>query len=248
MDMSVSAMGNPYESYGTPRVENNPADILIAEEQLSQINGYQQNVRNGEDGQGVIRTADGALSGIADSLQRMRELSVRASSSALYTKEDRKIMQQEINQLKEHISDIAKNTHFNTRKLLDGSMADLHLALNPEGGGLSIQMADATLEGLGIADYDVTGDFDISKLDEAIKRVGNARASLGAQGNALDHSISVGSLSAENLTASYSRLSDMDIEKYLSEKQKREIMDQYRYFAVNSQRQQKESMIQKMFM
>lgn len=155
-------------------------------------------------------------------------------------------MQKEIDQLKQHITDVAKNTQFNTKNLLDGSMADMNLALNPQGGGLSIHTTDATLESLGIADYSVTGKFDISKLDDAIKKVNDARSSLGAQSSALSYSIGVGNLSSENLTSSYSKLEDMDVQQYVSEKKKEQVMQQYNYFALTQQRVQQEDMVTKL--
>ena len=249
MSMSItSANMSQYDASLTTSAAENPAGIAIAQEHLSQAKGYEQGARNGEDGQGVIRTADSALSSISDSLQRMREISLRASNSALYTKNDRALMQEEINQLKEHITSVSRDTQFNTKKLLDGSMADMHLALNPEGGGLSIRTTDATLENLGLADYDVTGKFDISKLDDAIAQINNARSSMGAQSNALDHSISMSRISAENATASYSKIADKDIEEYITEQKKNQVMEQYRYFALQKKSEQNESIVNRMLM
>ncbi len=228
------------------KVADNPAGAAIAEKLLAQMKGYDQGARNGVDGQGLINTSDGALSNISDSLQRMRELSVQASSTAIYSDSDRQMMQEEIEQLKQHISDVSKNTQFNTKNLLDGSMADMHLALNPEGGGMEIHTADATLDALGIADYDVTGDFDISKLDDAISMVNGARSSLGAQSSALDFSIGAGRITSENLTSSYSNLTDEDVENYVTERDKRNVLQQYQYFLITQQRDQQENMISRM--
>ena len=42
-------------------------------------------------------------------------------------------------------------------------MGDFHVATGPGGGGMEIGMPNATLQALGIEDYDVTsGNFDIS--------------------------------------------------------------------------------------
>ena len=237
---------NNYNASLRKKVTDDPAGAAIAEKHLSQIKGYDQGSRNGEDGQSLINVADGALSQISDSLQRMRELSLQDSNSAIYSDSDRRSMQKEIDQLKQHITDVAKNTQFNTKNLLDGSMADMNLALNPQGGGLSIHTTDATLESLGIADYSVTGKFDISKLDDAIKKVNDARSSLGAQSSALSYSIGVGNLSSENLTSSYSKLEDMDVQQYVSEKKKEQVMQQYNYFALTQQRVQQEDMVTKL--
>lgn len=179
MSIAISSLSNnTYNASLTKSVADDPAGSAIAQKHLSQANGYKQGVRNGIDGQNVTRTADSALANITDSLQRMRELSLKASNS-IYTSSDKQGIQKEIDQLKEHITSVARGTQFNTKNLLDGSMADMHLALNPEGGGLSIRTTDATLEALGIKDYSVTGKIDVSKLDDAINKVNDARASLG---------------------------------------------------------------------
>ena len=77
-----------------------------------------------------------------------------------------------------------KVLHLNTMKLLNGSMADIDLATNPQGGGLSIRLVNSTLESLGIADYDVTKDFDLDAIDKAIETISGARSKIGAQTNA----------------------------------------------------------------
>lgn len=228
--------------------KRNPADIGILQNMESQERGYDQGVRNGQDGENVLRTADGALKSISDSLQRMRDLSMRATSSALYTADDRAMMQQEIDQLKKHITDVSKNTNFNTKKLLDGSMADMHLALNPEGGGMEIRTEDATLEALGLADYDITGSFDISAIDKALEKISGARASLGAQSNALGHSISVAQTTSLNMTAAASSRRELDIPKYISDREKKNVMDKYHYFVINQRKNQKASLVERMFM
>lgn len=246
MSISISSVSSDmYNVSLTKRVADDPAGAAIAQKHLSQVNGYKQGVRNGMDGQNVIRTADDALENITDSLQRMRELSLKASNS-IYTSSDKQGIQKEIDQLKEHITSVAKGTQFNTKNLLDGSMADMHLALNPQGGGLSIQTTDATLEALGIKDYSVIGKFDVSQLDDAISKVNDARASLGAQNNSIEFSNSIGNISVENMTSSQSSLEDLDVEQYVSEKNKGEIMQQYQYFTIEERMAQQEDMITKL--
>lgn len=214
---------------------DNAAGLAIAEKLESQSTGLSVGSSNAKAGQDLINVADGALSTIQDSLQRIRELSVQASSSAIYSPGDIRAMQKEIDGLKQSIQDTAKGTSFNTMKLLDGSMADLNLATNPQGGGLKIQMANSTLEALGIEDYDVTGKFSIKTIDDAIKKVSDARSSLGAQSNALDYTIRSNDYSAYNTTASQSKIEDTDYAKEITEQKKNQVMDQYRMFAQKAQ-------------
>lgn len=206
------------------------AGLAIAKKLETESTGLSTGANNAAAGRDLIQVADGALSGIQDSLQRIRELSIQASSSALYSPSDIKSIQQEIDGLKQSIQDTAKGTTFNTMKLLDGSMADLHLATNPQGGGMTIQLVNSTLESLGIADYDVTGDFNISDIDDALQKVSDARSSLGAQSNALGHTITNNRYSSYLTTAAQSRIEDTDYSEAITERQKEEVLEQYRIF------------------
>jgi flagellin len=178
--------------------------------------------------------AEGALSGIHDSLQRMRELAVQAQNG-IYSASDKEMIQMEIDGLKQSIQDAAKGTEFNTMKLLDGSFASLSLATNPSGGGLEIQMENSTLASLGIADFDVTGKFSLDSLDSAISAVSKARSRLGAKTNALSHTINYNENAGLNLMAANSRIRDTDYGKAIIDRNRDNILSQYRIFAMKAQ-------------
>lgn len=73
-----------------------PAGLAISEKLNSQIKGNQQAEKNIESSQDLLRTAEGSLNNISDSLLRVRELAVQASNGIL-TQEDKGIIQNEIN-------------------------------------------------------------------------------------------------------------------------------------------------------
>lgn len=235
--MAVTGISNQasasYEKLSSMKQINKAADnaagLSIVNKMESQVNGYDVGERNTATGQDLLKTADGALAGITDSLQRIRELSLQASN-AIYTAEDKAAIQEEINGLKSSIQGVAKNTEFNTLKLLDGSMADMNLAMNPDGTGMKIQMANATLEALGIEDFDVTGSFDIGQIDSALEKVTSARSSLGASSNAMDHAMNYNQLASQNLTAASSRIEDLDVGKEMAELKKSQVLQQYQIF------------------
>lgn len=244
--MSISSISNAnsnlYTQLSSGKRINSAADdaagMAIAEKLQSQSNGYDVGTYNAKMGQAMLNTAEGGLSSIADSLQRMRELGVQAANTAIYTPQDMKAMQDEVDQLKASIQDAAKNTRFNTMSLLDGSKADWNLATNPNGNGMTIQTANSTLDTLGIADYDITGDFDISKLDEAIQKVNDARSSIGASSNALDYTIRYNEYASYNLQSSQSSIEDLDIPKAVSEKEKNRVLEEYQIFFMKKKMEQ----------
>lgn len=77
-------------------------------------------IRNSQDGISMLQTAEGGLNQINSMLQRMRELSVQAASDTLTT-QDRGYLQLEIAELRASIDNVAHNTTFNSKRLLDGS-------------------------------------------------------------------------------------------------------------------------------
>jgi flagellin len=72
----------------------------------------------------MIQTAEGALNETHSILHRMRELAIQSSNDTL-TSNDRLEIQKEVNQLRDDLDRIARNTEFNTKKLLDGSQTAL---------------------------------------------------------------------------------------------------------------------------
>jgi flagellin len=103
------------------RAGDDAAGLAISEKMRGQIRGLEQAQRNSQDGISLIQTAEGALNETHSILQRMRELSVQASSDT-NSADDRAALQDEIDQLLDEIDRIANSTEFNTKKLLTGEI------------------------------------------------------------------------------------------------------------------------------
>ena len=195
---------------------------------LLKKNGYDVGTRNAGTASDMLKVSDGALSSITDSLQRIHELGLQASNTAIYGDDELSSIQQEIDQLKDQISSVASNTQFNGKNLLDGSAGGLHVASGPDGSGSTLNMPNAALEALGIADFDVTKDFDLSVIEDAISKVSDSRSSLGAQSNALDHVMNFNQYASQQAAASNSRIEDLDYGSAVSDLKKQQILDAYR--------------------
>lgn len=104
------------------RAKDNPAGMAISNKMQAQINGLNRASSNASDGISVIQIADGALTETTSILQRMRELSVQAASDGTMSPEDKKAIQDEIDSLKEEIDRISKDTEYNSKPLLDGTL------------------------------------------------------------------------------------------------------------------------------
>lgn len=247
-NVSTRSLYKNYQQLSSGKRINSAADdaagLAIAEKLKSQSNGYDVGRRNAATSQDMVNVADGGLSTITDSLQRIRELGVQASNTAIYGASERKMMQQEIDQLKETISDAGRNTTFNTMNLLDGSMGASHVASGPDGGGMDINMPDATLAALGIADFDVTGDFDLSVIDDALNKVSSSRSEMGAAYNRLDHTMNFNSYASLNTTASRSRIEDLDIGQAVSDMKKNSLLQEYRLMMQKKQQEDNGRVVQ----
>ena len=142
-------MNDAMERLSTGKRINNAGDdaagLAITSRMTTHIDGLEQAARNANDAIGMIQVADGALSEITGILQRMREITVQASS-ATYTANDISMIAAEFNQLRDEVSNIVTYTEWNGTALLDGNV-------NSAGGSnlgvdtLTITAADVT--GLG---------------------------------------------------------------------------------------------------
>ena len=130
---------------------------------------------------------------------------------------------------------------------MDGSMADLHLATNPNGSGMSIGMANSTLESLGIAGFDVTsGNINLDDISKALDKVSSHRSSLGASTNRLEHTYNYNTNASLQQLSSRSRIEDLDMPKAISEKKKEELLSEYRNLTLKRQLNQN-SMVLRLF-
>lgn len=118
LDTSLERLSSGYR---INRAADDAAGLAISEKMKTQIAGLNQAARNAADGISVIQTAEGALDEVEAMLQRMRELSVQAANG-VNTDDDRKAIQDEINQLNEEINRVSETTEFNTKKLLNGTV------------------------------------------------------------------------------------------------------------------------------
>ncbi len=131
------------------RASDDAAGLAISEKLRRQIRGLSRAILNAQDGISMIQTAEGALGESHSILQRMRELAIQASNDTL-TSNDRLEIQKEVNQLRDDLNRISRNTEFNTKKLLDGSQTALISASSASARGL--------VAGTGLN----MGDFEVS--------------------------------------------------------------------------------------
>ncbi|MDT8902118.1 flagellin [Anaeroselena agilis] len=127
LNLNSTAMNKSLQKLSSGYAINSAADdaagLAISEKMRGQIRGLDQASSNAQNAISLVQTAEGALEETTEILQRMRELAAQSASDT-NTDADRESIQSEIDALVEEINRIADTTEFNTKKLLDGSMAE----------------------------------------------------------------------------------------------------------------------------
>ncbi len=100
------------------RAADDAAALSISEKMRNQIRGLNQAVNNIEDGISYVQVADGSLSEIHSMLHRVEELAVKAANDT-NASEDRRAIDNEVQELKKEIQSIFERTEFNGIKIWD---------------------------------------------------------------------------------------------------------------------------------
>ena len=143
------------------------AGLAIADRFTSQIRGLDQATRNANDGISFAQVAEGALSTVGDSLQRIRELAVQAINDT-NSPADRQSLNNEVQQLVSEINRISQATQFNGQNILDGSLSALTFQVGAnQNQTISVDGVDARGQNLG-ARVTETGSITRTDLTAAI--------------------------------------------------------------------------------
>lgn len=217
--------------------KDDAAGLAITERMTAQVRGLTQASRNAQDGISLAQTAEGALVGISNMLQRARELSVQAANGT-YASGDRSSMNAEVTQLKAEITRVAQDTKFNGAVLFDGTSAlstsGADFQVGAASGGTNVinvaALGTMTDSGLSVSSVDIStasgAQAAISALDTAINTVNDKRGSLGAVQNRFENTVSVLATTIENTVAARSRILDADFAGETAELTKASILQQ----------------------
>jgi flagellin len=229
--------------YRINRAADDAAGLAISEGLRSQIGGLKVAVRNAQDGISVVQTAEGALNESQAILQRMRDLAVQAANGGSQDATAQAAADTEFQQLNKELDRIAGTTTFNGNGLLNGTYNGAFQIDSGTGTGSVIQVdmtSSGVLSGLTITGLDstglATGSADLTStanavsaigtLDTALKDVSTVRAKLGAYQNRFEHTINNLNVAVENLSASESRIRDVDMASEMVNFTKSQILTQ----------------------
>ena len=150
------------------------AGLGIATRMTTQVRGLNMAVRNANDAISVVQTAEGAMTEVADILQRMRELSVQAASDS-NTATDRSYLQAEVQQLSDEIDRISETTQFNNMNLLDGSFANKTFQIGANAGQtIDLDVGSMAASQLGVATSTVASTSSTTSVAAGVTGVSAA--------------------------------------------------------------------------
>lgn len=210
------------------------AGLAISERMRSQIRSYSVASRNAQDGVSLAQTAEGALNEVSGILNRLRELSMQAANGTL-SDSDRTTLNTEFTQLKEEIDRISSTTVFNGINLLDGSAStgipiQVGIEDSLSNDVIGITLESTSVQEMGLSSTDVlsisNAQASLANIDTAIYNVNQARGVLGAQQNRMESALRSIQVQRENLSASESRIRDVDVAEETADLTRNSIMQQ----------------------
>ena len=219
--------------------KDDAAGLAIAERMNAQVRGMNVAIRNANDGISLAQTAEGALSKVGDSLQRMRELAVQ-SRNATNSCSDKDSLNKEFGQLQQEITRVLGGTTFNGKAILGAQGTNMTFQV-----GANVTANDAVT----VTGTDMTADASISavtvstavidntagstaigsvitQLDTAIDTINNKRADFGATQSRFDSIIANLQSGVENQSAARGRIMDADFAQETSNMSRANILQQ----------------------
>ena len=214
--------------------KDSPNKLGQSEQFRMQIRGLQAAEKNLQDGVSMMQATDGSLENVSVSLVRIKELTVQAGNGT-NNEGDLKVIQLEIDQLKQHIDYTAKNSSFNGVNLIGNDIVSDNN--NPEyktsmiGANvrdeIKIPMFNIYSDNLRDKDGNSLGGVDVTKpeninknlsaIDGAIVSVNSIRSKYGAIQNRMEstyNNVGDNVMSLENADSS---IRDADIGIEMSE-------------------------------
>jgi len=215
LTVTTQRMGRTMEKlssgFRVNRAADDPAGLVISEQFRAQIAGLNRAVQNSEASINMIQTAEGALNEINNLLVGMRELAIHAANEGVNDENQLAADQAEITNAISTIDRISANTQYGTKKLLDGSAANVAAITTANVSGLTISesalsegvhsisstmltdsSATLDIESLGMSSpsgpynlADGVHNVDVIQSSSGAVKVGTALTALDAWGNGL---------------------------------------------------------------
>jgi flagellin len=222
----ATSMERLSSGYRINRAADDAAGLAISERLRGQIGGLDQAQRNAQDAVSLVQTAEGSLTEVHSMLQRIRDLAVQYKNGSL-SANDRTAIQSEVNQLASEIERIGSTAQFNGINLLNAAQTVSFQVGAADGQVITVSMISLGSQvGTSYSALSPTGVSDIAEIDSAIDAVSAQRSAFGAIQNRLGYTLENAAIYQENLTASESRIRDVDMASEMVNFTKLQILQQ----------------------
>lgn len=237
MFTSTSGLNTAFErlssGFRINSAKDDAAGLQISDRMTTQIMGLNQAVRNANDGISLSQVAEGAMTEITNSLQRIRVLSLQ-SQNGINSDADREALNKEVVALVDEISRIAQTTQFAGVDILQGGFSSAFLVGANAGQSISVNLSRT--DGYGAqglfnnsavsVDSVANAEAALDTVDGAMSAINAKRADLGAIQNRFESTIKNLSNVSENVQAARSRIRDTDFAVETSELTRWQIIQQ----------------------
>ena len=245
MSINNARLGSALERIATGiRLQRSGDDIAamsVSESLRGDVTALKQGAKNLNDGISMIQTADGALNEQSSILIRLREITTQSATGTIGDTE-RATLQLEFSALRSEFDRIANTTEFNSRKLLDGSLAAsssdttvLQLGLDSSDNNRfdlnqKINLTAVTSSALGFSTNSIATDTGavtaMANLATAIDKLSTIRARVGSALEGLEYSKGALDANVENLAGAISTMRDADFAEEFASMTKNQILVQ----------------------
>ncbi|MEJ2703918.1 MAG: flagellin [Sedimentisphaerales bacterium] len=194
--------------------KDDAAGLAVRELMRADIAVLQQGARNAQDAISLVQVAEGGMQTINDLLVRMKQLAEQAGTGT-YSSAQRSLLNNEFDELASEIDRIAGSATFNGVSLLNSASGSISVMFGDVTDRITIDTTNVTQSALSINTLSInqaaSAQAALTTLATAINTANSARAAFGAKMNRLDNTVNVINVQVENLTASESRISDVDV-------------------------------------
>ena len=178
-----------------------------------------EGVRNMQETSAALSIAESTLESIADKLNNLKTLAIRARTD-LKTTANVQLINNEKSKILAGMSDAVQQAEYNGRKLLTGGVNNA--VVNYGLGSITFTVSSATLQNLGIHQLTFLGaggntllnagqwDAQITSINQAIERLSQIRGNLGAQQVLIDSTIDALQSNIDRTEEARSTIEDMD--------------------------------------
>lgn len=201
---------------------DNAAGMAVSENMRAQLKGFQQAMRNANDGVAVLQTAESGYQSLSDLLVRMRELAVQAANDSVSDTE-RGYLNTEFSDLIDEMDRISAVVEYNGIQLLDGTAGSAGNGLmvfqvgtrDSANDRIQIQLDAQDSTTLGVNADTISSQSDaqsaITAIDSALEILSTDRAQIGSTINTLNVAVDGLGSSIENYGTAMSQIKDTDM-------------------------------------